>query len=431
MLFGLSIGYSSPLLAEPGDHIGTGTVEIAPSVTVSTHHRNNVYLQEGELGGGQATTPGTALVVNPNIGVEWDDPNVLFRSGLAYTATQYLQSEVSNLNRYNDVDVSGHLDLVRRGLIGLSFQDRFKINGYESEAQKADDPYIQTIGNRGSGRFNIRPGPSLEISLGGDFSSTAYDTPNSGDYVRAGQNDRVAYGPGLEMKWHFLPKTAVVFEWESEQFDWSNNFVGSSGNLGQDVGDFLGVPDGSLMRTRGGLRGRVTQKLVLRMLAGYGTADYDELTVSSETTSDTEPESDISQGFGVDLGFPTGLLAEIDLEYTPRESQSVSIKYRRDFEDVFFTNFVVFNRFQVNYDGQFAGRYVLSASSTLRLENYQGEVTRQDIRLLNAVGLQYSATKYLVVNLGTRWRRRVSVAGEYPDIEYDDLDVHAGMTLTY
>ena len=47
--------------AAPGDHLGTEQTVLIPRIDLATHYRSNVYLEEGEVGGGepvQSTDPG-------------------------------------------------------------------------------------------------------------------------------------------------------------------------------------------------------------------------------------------------------------------------------------------------------------------------------------------------------------------------------------
>ncbi len=423
---------SQAAAAEPGDHIGTETVQLVPSVQLLGHHRTNVYLQEGTIGGGEAATPGTALTLHPALTLKADGSDVLFELGAGYTAKKYLQADVTNLDRFKDFDIKTNLVLLRNAVVGLKVQDQFHLNGFESEADKADDPYVQILRNNGSGQLTVRPGPSLELDLGGNFSYTDYDTVRT-----SSDNTRVGYGPAADVKWKFLPKTALVGKWEMEWFNWDNNFIVPEGDtVSSDYGSYLGVPDGRILRLEGGIRGRFTERLVLGLVAGYGSAIYDEQSViddgSTEGGSASTELDAATQGFDSDLkGFPDGLLAGVDVSYSPLESQSIMFGYRKDFQDVFFTNYVAYNRVNLGYEGLFAERYGVGANLSYRYENYAGEVDRNDHRIVTSTNFRYVATKYLDVNAGVAWRRRASADQSHPDIEFDDVDFSFGATFTY
>ena len=422
---------SQAAAAEPGDHIGTDTVQIIPAVQLIGHHRTNVYLQEGTVGGGEDATAGTALQLHPTLTLKADGSDVLFELGAGYTARKYFQSDVTNLDRFKDFDVRTNLVLLRNAVVGLKFQDHLHLNGYESEADKADDPYIQLLRNSGSGRVTIRPGPSLELDLGGNFTLSSYDTAQE-----TSDNVRTGYGPAADLKWKFLPKTAVVAKWEMEFFNWDNNFIVPSGETNDgNYGEYLGVPDGRILRLEGGIRGRFTERLVLGLVAGYGSAIYDEQSVLDDAATEggsaaTELDA-ATQGFDSDLkGLPAGLLAGVDVSYSPLDSQLISFGYRKDFQDVFFTNYVAYNRIYLGYEGLFAERYGVAVSGNYRFEDYSGEVDRNDHRIVGSTSFRYVATKYLDLNAGVAWRRRAS-ASDIPDIEFDDVDISFGATFTY
>ena len=49
-----------------GPYVGSSAIKFQPNLIVGTEHRTNVYLEEGETGGGTPEVAGTALLVNPS-----------------------------------------------------------------------------------------------------------------------------------------------------------------------------------------------------------------------------------------------------------------------------------------------------------------------------------------------------------------------------
>jgi hypothetical protein len=422
----IMLSAASPAFAQPGDHIGTENVQLIPSLMLTTQQRSNVFLQEGVIGGGDEIVSGTNLRIQPSLSFKAENSDVMFSSSVGYTARKYFQSEITNLDRFRDFDVRGDVDLLRQSVVGLKLRDTFQINGFESEADKADDPYIQILSNDFGARLAIRPGSSLDIDAGGDVNIDNYSGPSGSNasFVRTGQNDRLGYGPAVDIKWRFLPKTALVGNFSMEWFSWENNVVAPSGD--DTVESYIGIPDGRILRAEGGIRGRFTERLVLGLTAGYGTAIYDETSVTSATNGDQ-----VSGDFGQDLQGLQGLLLGADLSYSPVDSQSFTLGYRKDFQDVFFTNYVAYNRLNFTYSGTFADKFKIDVASNYRLENYDGEVDRSDHRILNSGTFTYVATSYLDVSLGAGWRRRASADALNPDIEFDDVDVRLALRVTY
>ncbi|HRE03841.1 MAG TPA: hypothetical protein PLV68_21270, partial [Ilumatobacteraceae bacterium] len=66
-------------------------------------------------------------------------------------------------------------------------------------------------------------------------------------------------------------------------------------------------------------------------------------------------------------------------EYEPAEAQKILLGFRRDFQDVYFTNYVNYDRVSLGYDAIFARKVGLGLSSAYRYERYKGEVSRNDL----------------------------------------------------
>ena len=49
--------------AKAEEGIGTDTFQLVPSLSLASEYRSNLYLEEGEIGGGQPVTAGTAVKV--------------------------------------------------------------------------------------------------------------------------------------------------------------------------------------------------------------------------------------------------------------------------------------------------------------------------------------------------------------------------------
>lgn len=423
--------------AGPGDHIRAGNAEIVPSVELRTVRRSNVYLTEGATTDNDGATvgaeeqSGTALRIHPSltIGLDGDDTTLDF--SFDYNAVKYLEEEHRNLDRYKDVELGVGFRTLNNSAVGFKAHERFHISGREMEAQYATDAYINHIMNHTGGRISIRPGSSLELDVGGNYSYDKYDvSAGAGNAGSPGLNSRVGYGPAVDLKWRFFPKTAIVGTYTRSWFTWENNLVDTRGDglTESEFGDSLGIPNGDEWKATLGLRGRFTEKLVLGLIAGYGQMNYDESSVSGQDSEGSAEE----QGFDRDLeGFPEGLIAIVELGYHPLESQSVTMGYRKAFQDVYFTNFVDFHNVFLRYEGMFGDRVGAKFNAGYRYEQYLGEVTRDD-HVINLKGdLAYRVTKFLDLTAGLGWKQRGSADGDHPDIEYDDTIISLGMTATY
>ena len=56
----------------------------------------------------------------------------------------------------------------------------------------------------------------------------------------------------------------------------------------------------------------------------------------------------------------------------------MSLGYRKDFDDSWFTNYVAFDQFNLGYSLKPTQRLSLDLLGNVRLEDYRGEVTRND-----------------------------------------------------
>lgn len=419
--------------AGPGDHIRIGDAEVVPSVELRGIYRTNLYLTEGEsttfygVTSGSKEQSGTAVRVHPalNIGLESDATTLDFN--LDYQAIKYLEDEHKNLDRYKDIEAGLLLNALRESAVGFKVNQRFHITGRETEAAYSTSAYINHLMNSSTAKVSLRPGSSLEIDVGGTYTFDKYDV--SGDTSQVGSpalNSRTAYGPGVDLKWAFFPKTSIVASYTQTWFDWENNLVDTKGD-GINIAEFgetLGVPDGSEWRATLGLRGRLTEKLVLGLIAGYGQMTYDESSVPAQAAP--------SENFDRDLaGFPDGLLSIVELGYHATEDHSFTVGYRKAFQDVYFTNYVDFHNAFLRYEGLYADRYGVKANLGYRYEQYLGEVSRDDHLINTGLDVSYRATKFLDIGANVKWVQRGSADGLNPEVEYDDITVGIGLTATY
>jgi hypothetical protein len=410
-----------------------GQTEIVPSIELRGVHRTNVYLAEGTktladgVKVGAEEQSGTAVRLHPSLTVSLDSDDTSLDFNVDYQAVKFLEEKHKNLDRYKDIELGLVFNTLKNSVVGIKLSERFHITGRETEADYATSAYINHLMNNSSGRISIRPGSSLELDLGGHYTFDKYDV--SGETTAEGSpglNSRTAYGPAVDLKWAFFPKTAIVASYSHTWFSWENNLVDTKGDgiTVAEFGETLGIPNGTDWRATLGLRGRLTEKVVIGIIGGYGEMDYDESSVPAQAVPSERFDKDLN-------GFPSGLITIVELGYRATEAQSVTVGYRKAFQDVYFSNFVDFHNGFVRYEGLFADRVGVKLQLGYRYEQYVGEVSRDDHLMNLGLDLSYKATRWLDVGTNVKWQQRGSADGLHSEIEYDDLTIGLGLTATY
>jgi len=430
--------WSLPAIGAPGDHIGTEGFEVTPELEMLSIYRTNLFLQEGTAGGGAPVTSGAAVQLRPNIGLRMkgDEADIRLKGG--YAARKFLNPDLSNLDRFKDMNLGLKMNLLPNSLVGVRAFNNFFISGRETEAVGSDDAYVTHLKEQGQGTVVIRPGSSLSLDLGGGVDFDSYQVPEGRNVTgESSLNSRLGYGANAAVDWSFFPKTAFIAGYEMTWFDWDDNLIDARGDLAveSEFGDFIGVPDGQEWQAKGGLRGRLTPKLEVELVGGFGKLLYDEGSVAEDDSSADADSSELDgsvAGFAEDVDtFAEGFLLDVGIRYLVNEGTNIVLGYERGFEDVFFTNFVGFDTARISIESRLADRLLLTPQFGYRLEKYVGEVSRDDHLLRARFNVEYSLTSYLFLKSGVWWIRRASADGAHPEMEYDDVHIRAGLTLVY
>jgi hypothetical protein len=416
------------VFAQPGDHVRIGDAELVPQLVVGTQYRTNVYLMEED------EEAGLALILQPSA----DGQDVKLDLGAGYAMRKYLESDLGNLDRFRDGNFDFELGLLPNSLIGFDLDERFVSSSRESEAWYSDSSALIThLRNDLSGALAFHPGGALEAQLGGHFVFDDYNVPADANVENdPNYNARLAYGPAAHFKWRFFPRTAVLIDAGMDWFKWNNNLVNIQSNAGQNTtefGDFLGLPDGTLLTVSGGLRGRFTERVAVGLVVGYNQAVYDEQTVIDDGADDGASSEDLDAsgaGFDADSTGLDNLMASTSLEYSVSETHRIALGYDRALQDSYFTNYMVHNYLYLRYNVLLGTRFGVGAEGGYRYETFRGEVSRNDHVIRARLNSTYAANEWLAVGAGFWWDRRAS-ADQIAEIEYDDYNVNLIMTFTY
>ncbi len=396
--------------ADEGDKgIGSSTVQLTPSISVGGEYRSNLYLDEGEAGGGNPEVSGTALLANPTLGLKVNTNALTLRFGSGYGARQYLESDLQNLNSFNDGRFSLNGRLLPKSPVGISFSDSFSSNNRPVNQPKAESALIRVYDNKSRVGFSIGNGSALDVNIGGAYNYRQINGLRDANGNRETINQRNTYGGVGSVSWKFLPKTKILLDTSYTLNDWLNNEV-STGSEGTEV---TVIDDSSVWNLQTGLEGQLGNKTILRLLTGVGGSQYGEGTTATSLTG-------LGQRFRLDAG----------LRIKPSESQDIRLEYKRAFQDVYFTNYNLFHQMAMVYEVSMRDRAVISVNGMYRNDNYDGAVDRTDHRLQAGGAFSLNFSEYGAFETAVNWRRLASADG-IAGIEYDDLGVTFGLKWGY
>ncbi len=435
-LLGLSAAGTGSVARAAGEEQGgirSGMAVVEPALEFLGTWRSNVYLTETD------EQAGFYFGLNPTLGLSLDAPEARLGMNAGYFARIYPKPELRNLNRFNDVALDTDFDLAPSGVVGLRTKFGYNVSSRPSEAEAASTAYLQKQDLDGQALVMIRPGSSLELGAGGFVQWLDYNTDENVSNIRsANLNNRLEYGPRVDFKWRFFPKTAVVGGYRYSWFYWKDNalWVDNQADWVRDyfteVGDLLGIPDGRDTHAYFGVRGRFTEKLILGLVAGYAQLNYLEETVDADAANEIAQGFSLGPGYDADVkGFPQGLTANVEVGYQLAPRHNFLVGYRRDFRDIFFTNYVGYNDFFAQYSGELGDRVKANLNGGFRTEAYRGAYSRDDAFLRVAANLSYAAASYVDLRVGGWWNERASADREHPEIEYDDFGAFGGVKFHY
>jgi hypothetical protein len=161
---------------------------------------------------------------------------------------------------------------------------------------------------------------------------------------------------GLQARWRFLPKTAVVLD---SQFDWRSYPYGDT-------------PDALLLHAKAGLAGLVTPKVALTATVGWG------------------------QDFGA--ASAGAILAQLEASYLVSATATLKLGYARSLEPVAAFGLFRDDRGYLEAQALLGGRLTLRGSTSFDYLSFQG--LRHDTLYKLDVGPQYQFQKWMVLGAG-------------------------------
>lgn len=447
VLLSVSLAIGSTAWAAPGEHVRIGeNAELTPELGVGVEFQSNVFLSVGESQTGQATDrvqPAVSFRLSPKLGINADTPDVLFGFDGQYDLRKFFDPEVATRrDRFNDFRAKLSIDALRTRVVGFRISDLATLRNQPSDNTGARSALISQFRNDLRGFLVARIGPEISIDAGAGWAYDTYRVPGVDTTVPL--NNRHTFGPELNFKWLFFPRTAFVVE-ASYQFNrWGTNWLPTAATMANDgsatvgtFGEYLAVPDSEQLKAMTGMRGRITERLVVNAMLGYGFILYDEASVTEEAASDPGlgNEADpVAAGFGVDANGLYGLLAMARVDYDlgfqdqRRFGQLISVQYRKDLVDSFFTNFNAYHHVTGGLQSRWGRMVTSNVMFGARFEDYVGEVDRRDIFLRADLNVNVQPLAWFGVDLNSSWSQRAS---SEPGVQYDNFVVNLLGTFSY
>lgn len=293
-----------------------GDLLFQPSIRLDVGYDTNVFYEnddedpnaslKGEVTPGlKVSTPKPrALDVQGNASVTWDQ----YISGDEATSKQSgLQADAGIGVRINPL-----------GNVSLRPYDKFRRISRASYVE--DGEPFSVVFNEAGLELGWHPGGADRASRMG-FSGRLLGFHRLYSYEEADGIDKDALGGLGEVKWHFLPKSAVFLQTQVDSTSYDDAERKYLGGAGISVAN----SDSFAYRLRAGLASQLTRSWSLSLGVGYGGASYDT---------------------GDDAG---RVLASIKSKLDLTETFSWSVGYHRDFVDSTFSNYVVKQRAETGF----------------------------------------------------------------------------------
>jgi hypothetical protein len=148
--------------------------------------------------------------------------------------------------------------------VSVTLEEDFFRYAQPSNYDAGADFNFNRIDHRGALTFFVRPGGG-RLSFGAGYRSHILRFQNTADDVAKG--NRILNGMLGELKWRFLPKTALLFQYTFDHTFYTDccTEIGTGRN-----------EDNFAHRILGGVRGQVLKKVTLDVRAGWGLGFYSD-----------------------------------------------------------------------------------------------------------------------------------------------------------
>jgi hypothetical protein len=313
------------------DGLGSGKVRFHPALTLSGGYDTNVFYEDTN-----ETPDGAAVIgVRPEIGITTHKPtNVDFRlKGGVYF--QYFVSDDPLITEQSGLEANAAAGITfnPNGAVAFKLSDTF-VRTNETPSGSSLLSFNRIYNNAGA-TLIIQPGGKI---LTGELGGRAAITRNQ-QLVELDKNE---FGVRAQLKWKFLPKTALIADasWDFIFYEVKERMIPGleEGEEPQFLSPFQGAfenIDSRPLRAKAGLKGLLFNRISVTLLGGYG------------------------QGFYAGGDDFKGFIANAELAYEIGPTSRFQLGYIRDFRDNTFSNYAKDHNIYSRYNHQFGGRFDL------------------------------------------------------------------------
>lgn len=325
---------------EPGDGIRAGEFVITPSILAEAGYQSNVHLLAHP---NRVDHPDDWLLrLVPQVTLERTGGRAKIQAHALYDWRKYAYNP--ELDAHDNFEV-GAATVVNEGrVLSLTLEDRFRIHSRPAELELLGN--YRRISNAARASTLYRPGGALEVkpSVFWNYDRFTADTREFAE--------RHTEGVQVDTRWAFLSRTVIAVTGEGGTVQYTES-LSLPGVASRDVNS-----GSTWWRIDAGVVGQVRPKASIALKAGYGQARYRR----NESLTDLR-----------------GITATAKAEWAPRVTMMVAGGYERTFQDVFFTNFNVVDRFFLNYRHILAGEWLVQSAAIAEWQEYSEPFPRRDL----------------------------------------------------
>ncbi len=299
----------SAATADAGDGLSAGNLNLSPGITANSAFDSNVFRQSPEEAG---PVLGSSLQLAPFLEISTIEPGTTdfgFDGRAAWQ--QYLSGERSTVAAQSGLtaDVGAFVNFNKQGAVSFQLEDRLQRTN-EPPPVPSEFSYNR-MSNRLGGTLGVHPGGKVfQHYLSYDWNIHLHD--------ELPDLNRQIHDFTLKNYWRFLPKTAAVLSASYALYRYSTT---------ERIGGIYSNTNSNPLRITGGLTGLITNRVSLRLIAGWGWGFYES-----------------GSSF-------TGILFDTQLAYMfSGTGNRLYLGYERNFQDSSIANFATYHRPYAGYE---------------------------------------------------------------------------------